>query len=357
MALSAEKGHLSNLMINLSKIAIKMFQTDIHHFLQSFASDGLTYFMQFMTALGYIEFFMLLLIFIIFAIDFKKGFILLMVLIWTGAFTFFLKDYFALPRPFHVDNTIQLLDGQLPDATSFSFSHQGASSFWGTLPESVVAETRKHKDIEHGFPSGHTSIAVTLWAMIALLFRRRWLGILCVALMILIPFSRLYLGVHFLADVLGGYVLGFGLLFLFYKTILKPDRLATYLTLPQLNKDWNRLSVFVLTSPLLLFLLVSVKAWVLVSYAFGFGIGFYILGQRGFPLNAGTRGQRLMRFAAAGGLLLVIKVLMKSLFMTMDLGMEVWTDFFRHVVEGVLLVWVAVELFIRWGWWKRKAIV
>lgn len=333
-----------------------MFQTDIHHFLQSFAFEGLTSFMQFMTALGYLEFFMLLLVFIIFAVDFKKGFILLMVLIWTGAFTFFLKDYFALPRPFHVDNTIQFLDKQLPDATNFSFSKQGASSFWAALPESVVAETRKHKDLEHGFPSGHTSIAVTLWAMIALLFRKRWLTVLCIALMVLIPFSRMYLGVHFLADVLGGYVLGFGLLFLFYKTILQPDRLAAYLAAPQLNRDWNRLSIFVLTSPFLMFLLVSVKAWILVAYAFGFGIGFYMLGRRGFPAQSGTIVQRLMRFAAAGGLLLGVKVLMKSIFMSLDLGMEVWTDFFRHAIEGLMLVWVAVELFIRFGWWEREAV-
>lgn len=330
-----------------------MFQTDIHHFLQSFANEGLTTFMQFITSLGYLEFFMLLLVFILFAIDFKKGFILLLVLLWTGAFTFFFKEYFALPRPFHVDNSIQFLDGALPDSTHFTFQQQDAPSFFAGLPPEVVAETRK-QHLENGFPSGHTSMAVTLWGMMALLFRRRWLTVLCVSLMILIPFSRLYLGVHFLADVLGGYVLGFGLLFLLYKTIMRPDTLNAYLTTPRLSKDWNILSIFLILSPLFMFLLVTEEVWILPAYAFGFGFGFYLLGRRGFPASYDTIPHRLACFLATGGLLVGVKVLLKSMTMSLDLGIDTWTDFIRYFLEGLILIWVATELCIRFAWMQRK---
>lgn len=60
----------------------------------------------------------------------------------------------------------------------------------------------------NGFPSGHTQNAVTVWGYLAACFRRRWLWILAATLMILVPLSRMYLGVHFPTDLLGGYVIG-----------------------------------------------------------------------------------------------------------------------------------------------------
>jgi len=147
-----------------------MFQTEINHFFQSFASDGLTSFMQFITTLGYMEFFMLFLIGLLLAIDFKKAFLLFMVLIWTGAITFFFKEHFNLPRPFHVDNTVQLLDGQLPGEAEFNFSKRGATSFWAGLPADVLAETQQAEGVENGFPSGHSSIAIAFWGALAFLF-------------------------------------------------------------------------------------------------------------------------------------------------------------------------------------------
>ena len=83
-----------------------------------------------------------------------------MVLLWTAGITFFLKDYFDLPRPFHVDNTLELLDGKLPDGATFEFSKRGAKSFWEVLPADVVKATRQSEDVKNGFPSGHSSIAI-----------------------------------------------------------------------------------------------------------------------------------------------------------------------------------------------------
>lgn len=66
------------------------------------------------------------------------------------------------------------------------------------------------------FPSGHSAQAVALhgalvWVGAYTATRRRmkvaaWVGAGAIAL--LIGFSRQYLGVHWLSDVIGGYVLG-----------------------------------------------------------------------------------------------------------------------------------------------------
>ncbi len=59
-----------------------------------------------------------------------------------------------------------------------------------------------------GVPSGHAQHAMVVWGMLAAQFRRRWITILSVALIFLIGFSRLYLGMHFPHDVLAGWLIG-----------------------------------------------------------------------------------------------------------------------------------------------------
>ena len=64
----------------------------------------------------------------------------------------------------------------------------------------------------YGFPSGHAQIAVTLWGLIAIETRNMFLRAGCILIIALIVFSRPYLGVHDLGDVLGGTLIGLGLL-------------------------------------------------------------------------------------------------------------------------------------------------
>ncbi|MBI5793747.1 LssY C-terminal domain-containing protein [Candidatus Uhrbacteria bacterium] len=66
------------------------------------------------------------------------------------------------------------------------------------------------------FPSGHATVAVVFWGFLAYLvwrtIRNRSVRLnmifLSTVIILLIGFSRLYLGVHYLSDVLGGYLLG-----------------------------------------------------------------------------------------------------------------------------------------------------
>ena len=75
-----------------------------------------------------------------------------------------------------------------------------------------------------GYPSGHTSGAVLVYGALALAVpltlsssAARWaVRIVCLVLMLLIPWSRMRLGVHWPSDVAGGYLFGSGLLALLW---------------------------------------------------------------------------------------------------------------------------------------------
>ncbi len=64
-----------------------------------------------------------------------------------------------------------------------------------------------------GIPSGHSESAAGIWGLMAVLARKGWITAGCLAVIVLVGLSRIYLGVHFLTDVLSGWLIG-GLLVL-----------------------------------------------------------------------------------------------------------------------------------------------
>jgi membrane-associated phospholipid phosphatase len=94
---------------------------------------------------------------------------------------FSLKDFFAQPRPFNLEPGVALTTAR-----------------------------------GYGLPSGHAQGSLVLWGSIAAWAKKKWLWALTAASVILIGFSRVYLGVHFPTDVLAGWIVGIVFLVLYF---------------------------------------------------------------------------------------------------------------------------------------------
>ena len=75
----------------------------------------------------------------------------------------------------------------------------------------VASEAAKSTAGGYAFPSGHAMVTATLWVLMALQKRSSLLWIVAILLTVLVGLSRVILGVHYLSDVLVGFLLGVGL--------------------------------------------------------------------------------------------------------------------------------------------------
>jgi hypothetical protein len=94
-----------------------------------------------------------------------------------------------------------------------------AQSFWYPGVEATNYST----------PSGHAQNAATIWGWFALRIRKVWIYPLAIVMVVLIGLSRVYLGVHYLGDVLLGWGIGFliaVIFFMFYESLT--ERLSAY---------------------------------------------------------------------------------------------------------------------------------
>ncbi len=98
----------------------------------------------------------------------------------------FLKLAFRIPRPWVLDPDFQIVEAARADATGYSF------------------------------PSGHTQNVVGTTASLFACRKEKWVRIVCVVLMLLVPFSRMYLGVHTPLDVGVAFVTALALAAAFY---------------------------------------------------------------------------------------------------------------------------------------------
>jgi membrane-associated phospholipid phosphatase len=197
-----------------------MFQTSVNHFFQGFAGTFSNWLMNFMSDFGSFPAYLTIILIVMFGWNLRKGFFLSHIMIWAGMSNSFLKDYFNFPRPIDIDETLKVLG---PDYNHINIdgSNHSAIGFFQTLPYEIIEKCRAIGMKSPGFPSGHAASATAFWTTLPLMAKKAWLWILGIVIIILIMISRIYLGVHFLADISGGFLSGMLIVmigfFIFYK--------------------------------------------------------------------------------------------------------------------------------------------
>jgi len=84
------------------------------------------------------------------------------------------------------------------------------------LVDSNIVNLRDTTSSGYSFPSGHTQGATSVFGSVAVWMKKKWITISTIVIVIMVALSRMYLGVHYLTDVLVGGALGIGISFLVY---------------------------------------------------------------------------------------------------------------------------------------------
>ena len=198
-----------------------------------------------------------------------------------------------------------------------------------------------HKAGGGGFPSGHTQNAVVVWGYLASHFGGVGLWTLAGCLMLLIPLSRLYLGLHFPTDLLGGYLLGAALLLLYL-------RLETVVEawLSKKGLAWQLCAgLFV---PLLLVLLVpgNRKFAVIIGATFmGMGVGFALERRWVRFESGGLWWKRVLRFLVGVPVLFTLWLGLRTAFYGLE--PEHFYRFVRYMLMGLWSGLGAPWLFVK----------
>lgn len=158
----------------------------VSSFVATFHTPWLTSFFLFITEFGYIRFLLLFLILILVCFHRERfAYLLPIHLAIVTLLNFLLKQLFARPRP----------EFSLITETGFSF------------------------------PSGHAMVTMAFYGyllyVVVKLVKKKWLRnsliVLFVSIIFLVGLSRIYLGVHYVTDVLAGYSISLVYLFLVTK--------------------------------------------------------------------------------------------------------------------------------------------
>lgn len=80
----------------------------------------------------------------------------------------------------------------------------------GYFPDPSIVKTAAWISLKrfNSFPSGHTTSAFATATILAFYYKKTWLSWLCIICAILVGYSRVYLGQHFVGDVFVGSIIG-----------------------------------------------------------------------------------------------------------------------------------------------------
>ncbi|MCB9421771.1 MAG: phosphatase PAP2 family protein [Ardenticatenaceae bacterium] len=84
----------------------------------------------------------------------------------------------------------------------------GKHAFRGPRPFWLDPSVGLSQSEGYGVPSGHTQLTTVIYGLVAVWYKRAWLTWLAVFMIVAMGLSRIYLGVHFVHDVVAGFLIG-----------------------------------------------------------------------------------------------------------------------------------------------------
>lgn len=279
-----------------------MFQTEPILYLQSLGNDWLTSLMILITSMGSSAFLAAIVIIVTFGINFRKGFLLFQLLIWTELITEIAKTVIAFPRPDYVDNRVLNLEYRVKSTSSFTGN--GPEGVF-KLPDKEVLETFRLQETftpsPFGFPSGHVAITTALWGGSSAIFNSRNIKRIAPVMILLVAFSRLYLGRHFLGDLFGGATVGLislTVFTLFLKSPLKDDLFKKENFELAFRRKNLILYFFIFVIPPVLTALSMISVNV-AGFFLGTNAAYILIIRKELPDDTGTVEQRVLRVVIA----------------------------------------------------------
>ena len=164
------------------------------YILEQLRTPAVTKALSALTYFGGVYGFMVLSIIIFWCIDKRCGYFMLSLGFLGTVINQFLKIIFRIPRPWVLDPSFEPVESAVADAGGFSF------------------------------PSGHTQNVFATFGGVFAWTKKTWLKILCAVMIVLVAFSRMYLGVHTPLDVGVSVVIGIVLLLVLYPVFRNIDR-------------------------------------------------------------------------------------------------------------------------------------
>ena len=273
-------------------------------FIQQVENPLLTIFFRTVSGLGGPVSFYLLLPALFWCADYKLG-VRVAALFSISAFSnSLLKEFFAQPRPFNLEPAL------------------GIGTAGG-----------------YGLPSGHAQGSMVLWGCIAHRVNKRWFWAITAVLLMLVGFSRVYLGVHFPTDIIVGWAVGLALLWV---SIMLYPGIDGWIA--SRNPGLQALLVLAVPPGLLLFHSGGVAVFQM-GLLMGIGIGAVVQG-RSLPFSARcTPGKAVVRYAIGIAILIALLGLLRGMYPPREAAGSMVMGFLHAAVNGIWMSLGAPWLF------------
>jgi membrane-associated phospholipid phosphatase len=250
------------------------------------------------TFMGEEQFYLAFLPLIVWCFDYSFGAVLAIFFMLSDSLNVILKYVFQHPRPFDLNPSLKLAQAD-----------------------------------GYGLPSGHSQLSVTAWGAIAIRIKKLWFWIVAIVIMLLIAFSRIYLGVHFPTDVFAGWLLG-AILLAVYVAVNAPLRKW----LAGLNL-WLQILIAAGVPLLLLLLDHSNESLTSSGILFGMGVGLAFARRYISFSVSGAWWLRTLRFITGFIIILALYAGLKSIFPPDGTALG---PVFRFIRYGLVGAWVTL---------------